>query len=174
MGSGMLPCGAYITLEHETVLILRKPQKREFKNEHEKQNRRQSSYFWEERNIWFSDIWMLNGARQELNSKDVRKRSGAFPLEIPFRLINMFSSKSDIVLDPFTGTGTTTLAATICGRNSIGYELDESFSSFHQKELTSQSFTDTANKMILKRIKEHRNYIADYEKNGKQPDQRQL
>ncbi|MBW2489202.1 MAG: site-specific DNA-methyltransferase, partial [Deltaproteobacteria bacterium] len=58
MGSGMLPPGAYVTLEHEYILILRKGSKREFKTETERQNRRASAFFWEERNRWFSDVWM--------------------------------------------------------------------------------------------------------------------
>ena len=57
MGSGMLPAGAYVTLEHEYILIVRKGSKREFRTEGEKRNRRESALFWEERNIWYSDIW---------------------------------------------------------------------------------------------------------------------
>ena len=67
MGSGMLPPGAYVTLEHEYILILRKGGKREFKKQQEKNNRQESAFFWEERNIWFTDIWEgLNGVIQKL------------------------------------------------------------------------------------------------------------
>ena len=67
MGSGMLPVGAYTTLEHEYILILRKGGKREFKKQQEKNNRQESAFFWEERNIWFTDIWEgLNGVIQKL------------------------------------------------------------------------------------------------------------
>ncbi len=52
MGSGMLPAGAYVTLEHEYILIVRKGSKRIFNSEKEKQNRRESALFWEERNIF--------------------------------------------------------------------------------------------------------------------------
>ena len=52
-------------------------------------------------------------------------RSGAFPFELAYRLINMFSAKGDVVLDPFLGTGTTTLAAMATCRSSIGYEIDQ-------------------------------------------------
>ena len=48
MGSGVLPPGAYVTLEHEFILVLRKGNKREFNNPEEKLNRRESSFFWEE------------------------------------------------------------------------------------------------------------------------------
>jgi len=56
---------------------------------------------------------------------ETRQRSAAFPFELSYRLINMFSIQNDMVLDPFWGTGTTTLAAIASCRNSIGVEIDE-------------------------------------------------
>ena len=128
MGSGMLPAGAYVTLEHEYILILRKGPKREFKKEEDKKIRRESAIFWEERNSWFSDVWFdVKGTPQALNKKEARLRSAAYPFEIVYRLISMYSAKGDTVLDPFLGTGTTTFAAMASGRNSIGYEIDATF-----------------------------------------------
>jgi DNA modification methylase len=128
MGSGMYPAGAYVTLEHEYVLIVRKGAKREFGSVEEKKRRRESAIFWEERNAWYSDVWMeLKGARQDLRKKDTRDRSGAFPFELAYRLISMFSVKGDTVVDPFLGTGTTLKAAAAAGRNSIGYEIEPGF-----------------------------------------------
>lgn len=125
LGSGMLPAGAYVTLEHEYILIVRKGPKREFKKEEDKKNRRESAIFWEERNSWFSDVWFdVKGTPQALNDKDSRLRSAAYPFEVVYRLINMYSAKGDTVLDPFLGTGTTTFAAMASKRNSIGYEID--------------------------------------------------
>ena len=130
MGSGMLPAGAYVTLEHEYILILRKGSKREFKTECEKQNRRESALFWEERNIWYSDVWMdIKGTGQRLSDGLSRLRSAAFPYELAYRLINMYSVKGDVILDPFLGMGTTIAAAMTSGRNSIGVEIDKSFHS---------------------------------------------
>lgn len=126
MGSGMLPAGAYVTLEHEYVLIFRKGERRIFAAGGEKQNRRRSALFWEERNTWYSDIWDFKGARQTLGSGETRNRSGAFPPELVYRLICMYSVYGDTVLDPFLGTGTTMLAAAATGRNSLGYEIDPS------------------------------------------------
>lgn len=128
MGSGMLPAGAYVTLEHEYILIVRKGPKREFKTEGEKENRRESALFWEERNIWYSDVWTdIRGAKQTLSNVMSRLRSAAFPFDLAYRLINMYSVKGDVVLDPFLGTGTTISAAMTSGRNSIGVEIDKSF-----------------------------------------------
>ena len=51
-------------------------------------------------------------------------RTGAFPPEIPRRLIRMFSVVGDTVLDPFAGTGTTLWEAARLGRNAVGVEID--------------------------------------------------
>ncbi|MEC7949167.1 MAG: site-specific DNA-methyltransferase [Myxococcota bacterium] len=125
MGSGMLPAGAYVTYEHEYVLILRKGPRRTFRGE-DAAARRRSAFFWEERNAWFSDLWRdLRGTRQRLDAA-ARKRSGAYPLELPLRLILMHSLQGEVVLDPFAGTGTTEAAALATGRSSVGVEWDES------------------------------------------------
>jgi len=127
MGSGMLPAGAYVTLEHEYILIFRKGSKREFAAAADKQMRRESAIFWEERNNWFSDVWMdIIGTRQDLSDRENRSRSAAYPFELAYRLINMYSVKGDTVVDPFIGTGTSMFAAIASCRNSIGYEIDGS------------------------------------------------
>lgn len=160
MGSGMLPPGAYVTLEHEYILIFRKGNKRSFTKINEKENRSKSSYFWEERNIWFSDIWNnLKGIKQNLNNDKLRKRSGAYPFELAYRLINMFSVKGDTILDPFLGTGTTTLASIASERNSIGYEIDSNFKDLINNRL-KESKTEI-NNYILNRIKEHEKFICE-------------
>jgi hypothetical protein len=67
----------------------------------------------------------VKGVSQNLFDHKIRTRSAAYPFEVPYRLINMFSVKGDIVLDPFLGIGTTMYAAMAAGRNSIGVELDQ-------------------------------------------------
>ncbi|WP_439699063.1 DNA-methyltransferase [Mucilaginibacter sp. AW1-7] len=159
MGSGMLPAGAYVTLEHEWILIFRKGGKRVFKTEIEKQLRRESAFFWEERNTWFSDLWDLKGVKQKLDSPDTRTRSAAYPFEIPYRLINMYSVKGDTVLDPFLGTGTTTLTAMAAGRNSIGVEIDQSFLPIIEDNI-ERSVPEQLNRYIINRIENHKNFIT--------------
>lgn len=161
MGSGMLPAGAYVTLEHEKILIFRKGEKRAFSTEQEKKLRRLSGYFWEERNTWFSDLWDLKGARQQYSNKADHFRSAAYPFEIPFRLINMYSLFNDRVFDPFAGTGTTTLAAMASGRNSVCFEIDETaFITIGERIKTDTSGINEHNR---RRLKNHLNFIADYE-----------
>ena len=125
MGSGMLPAGAYVTYEHEYLLVLRKGAPRDFRAAEDKALRRRSAFFWEERNAWFSDLWTdLRGVGQDLGDRASRARSAAFPFELAWRLIHMFSVQGDVVLDPFLGTGTTAAAALAAGRSSLGVERD--------------------------------------------------
>ena len=166
MGSGMLPVGAYVTYEHEYILIVRKGLRREFKTPEEKAVRRQSAFFWEERNTWFSDIWVgIRGAKQQLVDQATRKRSAAFPFDLAFRLISMFSVKGDTVLDPFSGTGITSLAAMAAGRNSISVDLDEGLLSTTRTAIAS--LPEFANQHIRARLLQHAEFVRARIESGK-------
>lgn len=86
---------------------------------------------------WFQQIWTgLPGA-------STKQHPAPFPLELAETLIRMFSFAGDTVLDPFLGTGTTSLAASKWGRNSIGIEVDPHYfglASDRLKEATSDLF----------------------------------
>ncbi|MHA1723231.1 MAG: DNA-methyltransferase [Promethearchaeota archaeon] len=169
LGSGMLPPNAYVTLEHEYILIFQKGmKKRQFKPKLE--HRYNSAYFWEERNRWFSDVWSdIKGISQNIeigkNNRAIRERSAAFPLEIPLRLINMFSLQGDTILDPFWGTGTTTLAAMRLARNSIGYELNLEFKRLFEKNLSQ--IKKMTSFFLSKRLLDHVEFIKHHVQEGK-------
>ncbi len=160
MGSGMLPAGAYVTLEHEYILIFRKGGKRLFRTAEEKKRRRQSAYFWEERNRWFSDLWDFKGIGQGMGGQNLRKRSAAYPFMLPFRLINIYSVLGDTVLDPFLGTATTTLAAIAAGRHSIGCEIEPAFEVLIRERLLRESAG--LNRYNLQRLKDHLDFISEH------------
>lgn len=156
MGSGMYPAGAYVTYEHEYILIFRKGGKRTFKGI-EKEMRQKSAYFWEERNVWFSDLWEVKGTSQALNYIAARNRTASFPFEIPYRLVNMYSAENDTVLDPFCGLGTTNLACMTASRNSIGVEIDNEIAELARNRL-DVSISDL-NQIINARISAHLDFI---------------
>ena len=158
MGSGMLPCGAYVTLEHEYILIFRKGSKREYKKVEQKVARKNSAFFWEERNVWFSDVWDLKGTKQKIVNSETRDRSAAYPFEVPYRLINMYSQYGDTVLDPFFGLGTTMLAAMASGRNSVGFEIDDKLKSSIEDNLKGVSIADF-NSVIKNRFDKHSDFV---------------
>jgi DNA modification methylase len=167
MGSGMLPPGAYVTLEHEWILIFRKGGKRAFPEEKDRINRQRSAYFWEERNSWFSDCWDLKGIRQNWGVREARDRSAAFPFILPYRLIQMFSISGDRVMDPFLGTATTSLAAMVSERNSIGVEVEERLRSLIRERIGLPDLEE-AGRLIDDRIDQHRQFVADYSARGKE------
>ncbi|OGC89885.1 MAG: methyltransferase [candidate division Zixibacteria bacterium RBG_16_53_22] len=74
----------------------------------------------DEYNKWFRQFWNIGGA-------STKRHPAPFPFELPYRLIKMFSFWGDTVLDPFSGTATTTLAAMKTGRNSIAIEIDSEY-----------------------------------------------
>jgi DNA modification methylase len=69
---------------------------------------------------WFNQIVKVHGA-------STRAHPAPYPVELVEPLIRMFSFVGDTVLDPFLGTGTTSLAAARCGRNSIGVEVEAAY-----------------------------------------------
>lgn len=78
---------------------------------------------------WFQSIWSgITGA-------STRNHPAPYPEELAERLVRMFSFVSDTVLDPFMGTGTTTIAAAKWGRNSIGVEIDPYYFEMAEKRI---------------------------------------
>ena len=157
MGSGMYPAGAYVTYEHEYILIFRKENKRVF-SEAEKVRRKHSAYFWEERNVWFSDLWEIKGTSQKASIKGSRSRNASFSFDVPYRLVNMYSIEGDTVLDPFGGLGTTSLACMGANRNSISVDIDEGFTEQAYKRVSES--VDVLNDIIEQRLCKHLQYIA--------------
>jgi len=117
MGSFPYPRNGIIKLDYEFILIFKKygtapPVSKEVKE--------RSKLSIEEWNQYFAGHWNFAGEKQD-------QHLAMFPEELPKRLIKMFSFVGDTVLDPFLGSGTSSLAARNFGRNSIGYEINENF-----------------------------------------------
>jgi DNA modification methylase len=82
---------------------------------------------------WFQQIWAgVTGA----STKD---HPAPYPVELAERLVRMFSFVGDTVLDPFLGTGTTTVAAAKWGRNSVGFEIDKHYFKLAQKRIAEET-----------------------------------
>src|SRR6266852_4755057 len=82
---------------------------------------------------WFQQIWSgVTGA-------STKQHPAPYPLELAERLVRMFSFVGDTVLDPFMGTGTTTVTAAKWGRNSIGFEIDRHYYKLAQKRISEET-----------------------------------
>ena len=109
--------------------------------------------------MWFSDVWLdVKGTSQGLVDVPTRERSAAFPFELAYRLVCMFSVKEDVVLDPFAGTGTTLAAALTAGRNSVGMEIDKTLVAVAQNLL--RSTPPVANEYNRARLARHVEWAA--------------
>ena len=80
-------------------------------------------------------------------------------MSLAYRLVNMYSVKGDVILDPFLGTGTTTAAAMTSGRNSIGVEIEEGF----QQTIGSipRYIVNFSNKYLRDRVLRHLEFVKN-------------
>lgn len=117
MGSFPYPRNGILKLDYEFILVFKKigtPPKVS------KENKELSKLTTEEWNTYFQGHWNFGGVKQD-------SHIAMFPEELPKRLIKMFSFVGDTILDPFLGSGTTSLAAKNLNRNSVGYEINSEF-----------------------------------------------
>jgi site-specific DNA-methyltransferase (adenine-specific) len=83
---------------------------------------------------WFQQFWRITGA-------STKPHPAPFPYELAHRLVRMFSFVGDTVLDPFSGTGTTMLAAIKTDRSSIGVEIDPAYCKLAMQRLKREAGT---------------------------------
>jgi modification methylase len=118
MGSFPTPRNGILSIDYEFILIFKKLGNPTTKISKEiKEESKMTTDEWKE---YFAGHWNFGGARQD-------GHIAMFPEELPKRLIKMFAFKGETVLDPFMGSGTTSLAARNLERNSIGYEINPGF-----------------------------------------------
>ena len=81
---------------------------------------------------WYMTLWEMTNV---LPNSKLEKEIAAFPEELPYRIVKLFSYKEETVLDPFVGSGTTMKVARELGRNSIGIEINKSLVSIIKEKL---------------------------------------
>ena len=135
MGSYPFPRNGVIKQDYEFVLVFKK---RGSPPPVDKIIKEQSRLTSEEWNTYFTGHWQIPGVRQV-------GHTAQFPVALPRRLIKMFSFKGDVILDPFLGSGTTTLAAIDTSRHSVGYEINPKYRKVIQEKLrkNAQSLDET-------------------------------
>lgn len=127
MGSMYYPKDGHVTYEHEFILLLKKPGKviRPSKEILEK-----SKLSKEERLTWFRGMW------SDVRPSKKVDHPAAFPVEIPLRLIKMYSFWGETILDPFMGSGTTAVASRMTGRDCVGFEINPDFCQIAERRVS--------------------------------------
>lgn len=117
---------AIVKNDVEYILMLRKPGGYRKPSD---QQRSESRLTKEEQSKWFRPIWT------DLTGASTRDHPAPYPVELAYRLIRMFSFTGDVVLDPFGGTGSTTIAAMRADRHSVMNELDPEYFASAKKRI---------------------------------------
>ena len=125
MGSFPYPRNGILSIDYEFILLFKKLGNPEKPSKDLKEQSKMTKDEWKE---YFSGHWNFGGAKQD-------SHIAMFPEELPRRLIKMFSFVGDTVLDPFLGSGTTSLAAKNLSRNSVGYEINSEFLPYIKQKL---------------------------------------
>ena len=156
MGSFPYPRNGIVKLDYEFILIFKKHGKAPKPT---KEIREKSKMTKEEWNKYFSGHWQFAGEKQD-------KHLAMFPEELPKRLIKMFTFVGDTVLDPFLGSGTTTLAAINLQRNSYGYEINENFLPIIKKKVYSsqKGLFSERNLKIIKQKNQEEDFSEEIKK----------
>ena len=137
MGSFPFPRNGILKLDYEFILIFKKGGKPPKVEKEIKEQSRLTKVEW---NQYFTGHWNFPGEKQD-------RHLAMFPEELPKRLVKMFSFVGDTILDPFLGSGTTTLAAKNLKRNSVGYEINSKFISIIKERIgynQNSLFEDTS------------------------------
>lgn len=140
MGSYPYPRNGILKIDYEFILIFKKLGNAPKPTKEQKEQSKMTAEEW---NTFFASHWNFAGARQV-------NHIAMFPEELPARLIKMFSFIGENVLDPFAGSGTTSLVAKNLGRNSAGYEINPEFIKIIKEKVGSdqQDITGTTYQFI--------------------------
>ncbi len=123
-GSWMSPSAPFVIAPVEVVLVM-------FKGEWARRERdRHPDIARDEFVEWTNAVWTFSGERATRVG-----HPAPFPVELPRRLVKLFSYREDLVLDPFLGSGSTLLACRETGRRGIGVEIDPAYCALAARRL---------------------------------------
>ncbi len=115
--------------------------------------------------VWTSDFddWEFQRVMEFFyEARDVRDKTihpAVFPVSLAKKVIELFSHKGELVLDPFLGIGTTLLAARDLQRNAVGFDINGKYIDFTNERLSQLSLSDSQQQLPI--IDDARN-VADY------------
>ena len=143
MGSIYYPRDGYVTYEHEYIMLFKKAGKSPSPS---KEMKELSKLPKEYRSKWFRGVW------DDLSPTKQKNHCAMFPVELPERIIRMFSFAGETILDPFIGSGTTLQAAQKWQRNSIGIEANQEYIPLIEEKVKDVEIKERENNEIFLRL----------------------
>ena len=129
-GSWMSASNPVLRDYHEYILVFSKESYSKNKSQIKKDTIAKDEFIQ-----WTKSIWTFPA----VNAKKIG-HPAPFPIELPHRLINLYSYEGDVILDPFCGSGTTCIAAIQNNRNYIGYDINQNYIDLAQNRISNQKF----------------------------------
>jgi len=129
-GSWMSASNPVLRDYHEYILVFSKGSYSKNKKQAKKDTIERDDFI-----SWTKSIWTFPA----VNAKKIG-HPAPFPLELPHRLINLYSYEGDVVLDPFCGSGTTCIAAVQNNRSYIAYDIKREYVELAEKRIFNQKF----------------------------------
>jgi len=174
MGSFPYPRNGIVKLDFEYILLFKKQGNAQKPTQEQKASSAMTNDEW---NTYFNGHWYFNGTKQD-------NHLAMFPEELPHRLIKMFSFPNETILDPFLGSGTTSLSAKNLNRNSVGYEINPEYIPIIKKKIGGNNAFMQVETEIIKqpkitldfeeKIKKHPYQFIDTHKLDKKIDVKKL
>ena len=129
-GSWMSASNPVLRDYHEYILVFSKDSYSKNKNQEKRDTITHDDFIQ-----WTQSVWTFPA----VNAKKIG-HPAPFPVELPHRLINLYSYEGDVVLDPFCGSGTTCIAAIQNNRRYIGYDIKEEYIELSKRRINNQKF----------------------------------
>ena len=129
-GSWMSASNPVLRDYHEYILIFSKGSYSKNKNQTKRDTIERDDFI-----NWTKSIWTFPA----VNAKKIG-HPAPFPIELPHRLINLYSYEEDVVLDPFCGSGTTCIAAIQNNRKYVAYDIKKEYVDLAEKRISNQKF----------------------------------
>lgn len=129
-GSWMSASNPVLRDYHEYILVFSKDSYSKNKKQIKKDTIERDDFI-----EWTRSVWTFPA----INAKNIG-HPAPFPIELPHRLINLYSYKGDVILDPFAGSGTTAIAAIKNNRNYVCYDIKQEYVDLAEKRISNQKF----------------------------------
>ena len=129
-GSWMSASNPVLRDIHEYILVFSKDSYSKNKSQIKKDTIKRDDFIQSTKSIWTFPA---------ANAKQIG-HPAPFPIELPHRLINLYSYEEDVILDPFCGSGTTCIAASNNNRSYIGYDINQDYIDLAEKRIYNEKF----------------------------------